>query len=428
MLAIQFKDFELGTIRQGCFEMMFGWGIFTDNDKRWEHSRALLRPQFARNNITDLEALERHFQHLMKHCNVDAAGWTQKIDLAPAFFRLTLDSATEFLFGQSVDSQLLALPGYETEATKNGGESLDWLKFGNAFDKGMGHVATKFRLNDLHWLYSPAELKESAKEVHRFADYFVNKVLNDRKAAQGNDAKALEAGQGKEKYVFAQELAQLTQDPIELRNQLLHILLAGRDTTAGLLGAVFYHLALNPEIYQQLRNAVLEDFGSYENPRNMDFAGLKACSYLQHVMNEGLRLHASVPFNSRVAVKDTTLPLGGGPDGKSPIFVRKGEEVQYSVHITHRRKDLFGEDAEVFNPDRWINRKAGWEFLPFNGGPRICLGQQYALTTAGYTIARFLQRFDQLADLESHGPRYKHAYTVTVAPVSAKMRLHVAAQ
>jgi cytochrome P450 len=133
-----------------------------------------------------------------------------------------------------------------------------------------------------------------------------------------------------------------------------------------------------------------------------------------------------VPFNARMALHDTTLPTGGGPDLTAPVFVPKGMEVSYSVHIMHRRKDLFGPDAEDFKPERWIGKKVGWEFLPFNGGPRICLGQQYALTTAGYTIARLVQRYDQLRELESHGERYKHAYTVTVAPVSAKMRLHVA--
>jgi cytochrome P450 len=264
---------------------MFGYGIFSDNNERWEHSRALLRPQFARNNITDLDALERHCQNLMKHMNVDAAGWTQQIDLSPAFFRLTLDSATEFLFGQSVDSQLLALPGYESTLSKDSDQSLNWLNFGTAFDTGMGHIATKFRFNDLHWIYSPSELKENIKEVHRFADHFVQRVLDNYRAG-GGDLK--NDDEKKARYVFAEELAQATQDPVELRNQLLHILLAGRDTTAGLLGAVFYRLAEHPEIYQKLRQAVLGDFGTYENPRNMDFAGLKACSYLQYVMVSNL--------------------------------------------------------------------------------------------------------------------------------------------
>ena len=74
---------------------------------------------------------------------------------------------------------------------------------------------------------------------------------------------------------------------------------------------------------------------------------------------------------------DTTLPVGGGPGGKDPIFVRKGQQVDYSVHVMHRLKHLWGEDADDFKPDRWVGRKPGWEYLPFNGGPRICLGREY---------------------------------------------------
>jgi cytochrome P450 len=68
---------------------------------------------------------------------------------------------------------------------------------------------------------------------------------------------------------------------------------------------------------------------------------------------------------------DTTLPLGGGPDGKSPIFVPKGQMVIYQVYVMHRRTDLYGEDAQEFKPERWENLRPGWQYLPFNGGPRI---------------------------------------------------------
>jgi cytochrome P450 len=54
-----------------------------------------------------------------------------------------------------------------------------------------------------------------------------------------------------------------------------------------------------------------------------------------------------------MAVVDTTLPVGGGPDGKSPVFVKAGQSVNYQVYIMQRRKDLYGEDAEEFKPERW---------------------------------------------------------------------------
>jgi len=58
-------------------------------------------------------------------------------------------------------------------------------------------------------------------------------------------------------------------------------------------------------------------------------------------------------MNSRVAVRDTTIPLGGGPDGKSPVLVKKGQSVNYSAYVMHRRTDFYGEDALEFKPERW---------------------------------------------------------------------------
>jgi len=114
-----------------------------------------------------------------------------------------------------------------------------------------------------------------------------------------------------------------------------------------------------------------------------------------------LRLLPPVPLNFRVAAKDTSLPVGGGPDGKSPIYVKKGEHVNYSVYSMHRRTDFWGRDAHLFRPERWEeNQKHGWDYLPFNGGPRICLGQQYALTEASYTVVRLLQHFDTLENAD----------------------------
>ena len=97
-----------------------------------------------------------------------------------------------------------------------------------------------------------------------------------------------------------------------------------------------------------------------------------------------LRLYPSVPINMRQSCKDTVLPVGGGPDGKAPIFVRKGEAVSYCVYAMQRRKDIYGEDANEFRPDRWDpNERNGrdlrhinWAYLPFNGGPRVCLGRK----------------------------------------------------
>jgi cytochrome P450 len=121
-------------------------------------------------------------------------------------------------------------------------------------------------------------------------------------------------------------------------------------------------------------------------------------------MLPALRLYPSVPVNSREAVRDTLLPVGGGPDLLDPVFVPKGTAVAYSVYAMHRRPDFFGMDAELFRPERWDENmplnddpvNAKWGYLPFNGGPRVCLGMDFGFYEAAYTVVRLLQRFPGL--------------------------------
>jgi cytochrome P450 len=361
LLATQFDEFDIGPLRRGNFLPLLDNGIFTQSGPAWSHSKSMMRPQFARAQVSDLNPVEVHVQNLMRHLVVkpDANGWTDQVDLQVIFFRLTLDSATEFLFGESVNSQLASLlscDGVSTSRPKPQGNA-----FATAFDKAQMTLATRARLQTMYSLYNPSSSQQNCKDCHSFIDHFVRLAL--RKDLQ---EKELEKGiaSEKEKYIFLEALATQTQDPIELRSQLLHILLAGRDTTASLLGWLFFLLARDSDRYAKLRAVILNDFVPYEHSKEIAFAELKSCAYLQHCLSESLRLFPVAPFNSRIAIKDTTLPRGGGPDGKARIFVPKDTYVHYCVYAMHRRKVLWGEDAEDWKPERWDRRKAGREYLP----------------------------------------------------------------
>lgn len=149
----------------------------------------------------------------------------------------------------------------------------------------------------------------------------------------------------------------------------------------------------------RLRQEIHETLG-YQNAPT--YADLKSMKYLQAVMNEAMRLYPAVPFNSRAALHDTTLPRGGGADGMQPVGIPRDTRIAYSTLSMQRREDLYPASPELkpaheFSPERWAswNPKA-WQFIPFNGGPRICIGQQFALTEMAYTIVRILQRFDRV--------------------------------
>ncbi|TEY71231.1 hypothetical protein BOTCAL_0098g00200 [Botryotinia calthae] len=438
MLGTQFPDFEFGAQRIDNVMPFLGSGIFSQEGKDWERSRALMRPQFARDNLSDLEMEERHFQVLLEALpGIGKDGWTGEIDVQPLLFRFTLDTATEFFLGQSVESQLV---GIKT-ALGIMGEEKDADAFAREFDLGSASLAKRARfasyavtqaiylsssklLYDItadylkfQWLVWPSGFKKAIKTCHQVIDRIVAGNLEKMKAAGGVG----DSG----RYVFFEALTESTRDPVELRAQVMHILLAGRDTTASLLGFTILILARDATRYRELREIVLEEFGSFSKPKNITFTHMKTCRYLQWVLNETLRLYPLVPWNFRVAKKDTTLPRGGGKDGNSKIFVKKDTVVEYSIFALHRRKDIWGEDADEFKPERWEGRKGGWEYLPFNGGPRVCIGQQYALTEAGFFIIRLLQKFDQMESVDKTDVKLNLAVTMSSGN-GVKVKLHEA--
>ena len=238
------------------------------------------------------------------------------------------------------------------------------------------------------------EFYSSLKIIDDFVNIFIEKAL----ALSPQELE--EKSKHDEGYTFLHAIAAYTRDRKTLRDQLVSILLAGRDTTACTLAWSIYELSLQPHIVQKLRSEIIEKVGLERAPTYDDLKNMK---YLQHVVNERLRLYPVVPYNVRVALQDTTLPTGGGPDGSQPVAVLKGTPIGYSTLVMQRRTDIYPPQesgfpaVDKFVPERWDHwTPKAWTYIPFNGGPRICIGQNFALTEMGYTLVRLFQRFEKL--------------------------------
>ncbi|KAL8711970.1 MAG: hypothetical protein Q9220_003666 [cf. Caloplaca sp. 1 TL-2023] len=338
----------------------------------------MLRPLFSLNRTNIFTQVEEHTAYL-----VDCIPTDEFVDLQTLFFRFTFDTTTFLLFGKSMNSLQATVERDESKT----GEG----RFSEAFRVSQNYLFRRGRLGDLYWLIGGKDFRRHCSIVHEFIDDAVQEALS----AEYQKGKAADV------HSFLDALIQQTRDPKVLRDQLLNVMLAGRDTTACCLTWTFRLLAQHPDVLAKLRQEIASVVGLGMASRLPNRNDLKKMKYLNLVIKEVLRLYPSVPLNSRTALETTTLPRGGGPDGTKPIMVRKGEAVAYSVYIMHRLKKLYGEDANSFRPERWDPdtdnavdlRNIGWGYLPFNGGPRVCLGQEFALLEAGFVVVRILQKF-----------------------------------
>ena len=108
------------------------------------------------------------------------------------------------------------------------------------------------------------------------------------------------------------------------------------------------------------------------------------------------RITPLATFNQRQCLSTTILPVGGGPTGEDPLLVSKGDIIEVYYRAMHRSKDLWGDDADEYRPDRWDTARPEWAYTPFGGGPRICPGQRLVYTESAYVLVRMLRAFERI--------------------------------
>ena len=348
--SLAFDNFGMEPLRRNMVKQLWGRGILSTDGAFWQHSRALIRPTFNRHQIANFDLMRVHVDRLLERIPQDGS----LVDLAPLLKHYALDTSTEFLFGESVMSQLDNRPD-EVE------------QFLKAFEYVSANIGRHRHMGFFTFLSRDKEWIEASKTIQSYIDRHVEKAMGLRNL---RDKMKHEQTQP-QRYVLLDEMAKLTDDKLDLRHQILHVFLPGHESTGVLLSAVFFVLAREPDVWKQLRH---------------------------EVMSTALRLYPLFATKTRICLDDTILPLSGGPNGQSPIYISRDTVIASNLWAMHRDRELWGEDAENFKPERWSDAKLTWKYLPFSGGPRICIAQQLALSEAGYVIARFMQKFSIMED------------------------------
>jgi cytochrome P450 monooxygenase len=88
--------------------------------------------------------------------------------------------------------------------------------------------------------------------------------------------------------------------------------------------------------------------------------------------------------------------VGGGNDGRSPLLLEKGDLIETNFRSQHRDRLFWGDDADLFRPERWETVRPTWEYTPFSGGPRICPASRLVNTECEYILVTMAREFSKL--------------------------------
>lgn len=261
ILSLKFKDYAVSH-RLEPFKPLLGEGIFDTDGDHWASSRALIRPSFTRDQVADLTSFEDLIQDLFSLLPRDGK---TVVDLGDLFFRYTIDSATEFLFGQSVGTlkKIQSEPG-----------------FAEAFHYAQKAVITRGMLGPLNMFYRDRKADECNRICREFVQHFVEEAFHAVEIKK-EEKEERQVETKRQKHIFSHELASRTSDKHRILDELMNVLLAGRDTTASLLGNMFFMLAKNPAIWDKVRREVAGLQG-----RTPTYEELRGLRYVQCCMNE----------------------------------------------------------------------------------------------------------------------------------------------
>ena len=337
-----------------------GNGLLTNDGASWLKQRRLMQPAFHRNRIAHFgETMTDETQKLLAEWQAEAPRG-QTLDVSNEMMRLTLAIVSRTLFGATVAQEAELLGPAITELQEE-------------------THRRQFVIVDLpEWVPLPGIRR--AKAARKTVEQVVTRIIEERRRTDApvhNDLlamllSAMDADTGE------------PMDDAQLRDEVRTIILAGHETTANALTWTWYLLARNPAAATELRSELARVLGG----RVPTVDDLPQLAYTKMVVEESMRLLPPVWALSREAIADDEV------DG---YRIPAGSTVVLSQFVTQRHPD-FWEEPETFDPERFtperVKQRHRFAYFPFGGGPRFCIGSNFAMLEAQLILATIAQRYE----------------------------------
>jgi cytochrome P450 len=336
-------------------KLVLGTGLLTSEGDFWRRQRKLVQPAFHRERLAGFaDTMVRSTKDMLDRWAEIPEG--QAFDVHAEMTRLTFRLVGQTLFSTEVDGDAHAIGEALTVA----------LRFANEYAESL--------VSPPVWLPTPNNLR--FKRAVRTLDELVQRIIDERRSRDsGRDLLSMLMA------VKDEETGETMSDR-QLRDEVMTLVLAGHETTANALSWTFYLLSRHPDVERRLFaeiSKVLEG----RPPSIDDLAKLTLCA---NVVQEAMRLYPPAWTFERQALEDDEL---------AGCAVPAGAIVAISPYTLHRHP-AYWDNPEGFDPDRFTAARSEGRpkhaYLPFGGGPRLCIGNSFALMEAQLIVASVVQR------------------------------------
>jgi cytochrome P450 len=340
-------------------KLFLGNGLLTSEGEFWKRQRRLAQPAFHK------QKLELMFNTMVEQTNtaigqIDRyADSNRKINLSKTLYELTLNIVNKTLFFNEVDS------------------TTD--KVYKLVSKGSAYISDRID-NPLRlplWIPTPKNLMEKA--VLASMDKVFYDIIKRRRKQKTTHEDLLS--------MFMDAVDEETGESMsdkQLRDEILTIFVAGHETTQIALAWTFYLLAINPDKLKILQDEIDDHI---TDPEMLDMQTLRKMTYLKLVIDESMRIYPPAWVVGRRAI---------GSDNIMGAEIEPGLNIIMPIYLIHHDKTIW-ENPEEFIPERFLPEnlkdKHKFAYFPFGGGPRLCIGNNFAIQEMQVVLALFLKKY-----------------------------------
>lgn len=364
VLQTNHKNFRK-SMAYDVLKMGLGEGLVTSSGDYWRKQRRLSQPVFYKKNLDNLfQDMGRSTVEFLDYLESKKG---ETIDISKEMMKITATIVLRSLF--TVE---------ESKVLDDIYNSMDTMQ--THIMKHIQSPITRF------WLYLNGEYRAFKKDM-KVMDELIYGMIENRRQSEDKKPDLLQMLMDVEDADTGEKMTDL-----QLRDELITLFSAGHETSANALAWTIYSLSKNPEVVQKLKTEINTILPNQEMPT---FEQLRELKYTEQVINEGMRLFPPAWVVGRRAIEDDVV--NGYP-------IKKGVNLLLEIMIMHRSPNLW-ENPEAFMPERFeADKMKNYhknQFMPFGAGPRMCIGNHFAMMEMQLILATMVQRFDFVLD-ETH--------------------------